>query len=229
MKTLNENRGKIVTFDTLSKAVWGDFYYGYENSLMVHIRRRREKVEEDPSQSKFLTTARGLGYKLEKPPRPEKKKIMAKQENTRQWRMRWRKRLTAVLRCAKTESGFWKRTGAPLQSSLMGMDRRYGEEGLLVIAYPRGSIVRWNQYYERNRLDAILKYIGVFIGLNALFVFVLALLSRYRFYRSLKPVGEGVDALSEGREVHLREKGMTQYLKEKINQMSGAVTGQSGQ
>lgn len=71
LKTLNENRGKIVTFDTLSQAVWGDFYYGYENSLMVHIRRLREKVEEDPSQPRFLTTARGLGYKLEKPPQPD--------------------------------------------------------------------------------------------------------------------------------------------------------------
>lgn len=66
LKKLNENRGKIVTFDALSQAVWGDFYYGYENSLMVHVRRLREKIEENPSQPQFLTTARGLGYKLEK-------------------------------------------------------------------------------------------------------------------------------------------------------------------
>lgn len=66
LKKLNENRGKIVTFDALSQALWGDFYYGYENSLMVHIRRLREKIEENPSQPRYLTTARGLGYKLEK-------------------------------------------------------------------------------------------------------------------------------------------------------------------
>ncbi|MDO4332950.1 MAG: response regulator transcription factor [Eubacteriales bacterium] len=66
LKKLNENRGRIVTFDALSQALWGDFYYGYENSLMVHIRRLREKIEENPSQPRFLTTARGLGYKLEK-------------------------------------------------------------------------------------------------------------------------------------------------------------------
>lgn len=66
LKKLNENRGKIVTFDALSQALWGDFYYGYENSLMVHIRRLREKIEENPSQPRFLTTVRGLGYKLEK-------------------------------------------------------------------------------------------------------------------------------------------------------------------
>lgn len=66
LKTLNENRGRIVTFDVLSQALWGEFYYGYENSLMVHIRRLREKIEENPSQPRFLVTARGLGYKLEK-------------------------------------------------------------------------------------------------------------------------------------------------------------------
>lgn len=66
LRKLNENRGRIVTFDALSQALWGDFYYGYENSLMVHIRRLREKIEENPSQPGYLTTARGLGYKLEK-------------------------------------------------------------------------------------------------------------------------------------------------------------------
>lgn len=66
LKKLSENRGRIVTFDALSQALWGDFYYGYENSLMVHIRRLREKIEENPSQPRYLTTARGLGYKLEK-------------------------------------------------------------------------------------------------------------------------------------------------------------------
>lgn len=61
---LNENRGKIVTFDALCSAVWGDSYYGYENTLMVHIRHLREKIEENPSRPRWLLTARGLGYRL---------------------------------------------------------------------------------------------------------------------------------------------------------------------
>ncbi len=63
---LNENRGRIVTFDALCGAVWGDSYYGYENTLMVHIRHLREKIEEDPSHPRWLLTARGLGYRLAK-------------------------------------------------------------------------------------------------------------------------------------------------------------------
>ena len=65
LETLAKSRGKIVTFDNLCKAVWNAQYYTYENTVMVHIRRLREKIEEDPSHPKWLVTARGIGYKLE--------------------------------------------------------------------------------------------------------------------------------------------------------------------
>lgn len=64
-RKLWENRGNIVTFDALCQAVWDDDHYGYENTLMVHIRRLREKIEEDPSHPQWIRTARGLGYRLE--------------------------------------------------------------------------------------------------------------------------------------------------------------------
>ena len=66
LKKLNQNRGKIVTFDAICQAVWEDSYYGYENTLMVHIRHLREKIEEDPSHPVWIQTARGLGYRLKK-------------------------------------------------------------------------------------------------------------------------------------------------------------------
>lgn len=64
LKKLWENRGNIVTFDQLCQAVWEDNYFGYENTIMVHVRRLREKIEENPSKPKHLLTVRGLGYKL---------------------------------------------------------------------------------------------------------------------------------------------------------------------
>ena len=39
-------------------------YYGHENTLTVHIRRLREKLEDTPSSPKYLLTVRGLGYRL---------------------------------------------------------------------------------------------------------------------------------------------------------------------
>lgn len=66
LQKLSDNRGHIVTYDALCEAVWGGGYYGYENSLNVHIRHLREKIEENPSQPQWLLTARGLGYRLRK-------------------------------------------------------------------------------------------------------------------------------------------------------------------
>ncbi len=64
LEKLYENREKIVTGDSLCRATWGDDLYGYENTLMVHIRRLREKIEPEPSAPHYLITVRGLGYKL---------------------------------------------------------------------------------------------------------------------------------------------------------------------
>ena len=64
IKKLWENRGRIVSFDSLCMAAWGEDYYGHENTLTVHIRRLREKLEDTPSAPKYLLTVRGLGYRL---------------------------------------------------------------------------------------------------------------------------------------------------------------------
>ena len=64
LAALCRNAGRIVTIDALCEAAWGDNPFGYENSLMAHIRRIREKIEENPSQPVSLITMKGLGYKL---------------------------------------------------------------------------------------------------------------------------------------------------------------------
>lgn len=64
LQALSRNLGRIVTIDSLCEAAWGDNPYGYENTLMAHIRRIREKIEENPSKPVSLITVKGLGYKL---------------------------------------------------------------------------------------------------------------------------------------------------------------------
>lgn len=64
LSALYRNAGRIVTIDALCEAAWGDNPFGYENSLMAHIRRIREKIEENPSHPVSLVTIKGLGYKL---------------------------------------------------------------------------------------------------------------------------------------------------------------------
>ena len=64
LAALYRNAGRIVTIDALCEAAWGDNPFGYENSLMAHIRRIREKIEANPSHPVSLITIKGLGYKL---------------------------------------------------------------------------------------------------------------------------------------------------------------------
>ena len=64
LSALCRNAGRIVTIDQLCEAAWGDNPYGYENSLMAHIHRIREKIEANPSKPVSLITVKGLGYKL---------------------------------------------------------------------------------------------------------------------------------------------------------------------
>ena len=64
LSALYRNAGRIVTIDALCEAAWGDNPFGYENSLMAHIRRIREKIEQNPSHPISLVTVKGLGYKL---------------------------------------------------------------------------------------------------------------------------------------------------------------------
>ena len=64
LKKLWDAQSNIVTIDALCDTLWDGPVVGYENTLMVHIRRLREKIEADPSHPKYLLTVRGLGYRL---------------------------------------------------------------------------------------------------------------------------------------------------------------------
>ena len=64
---LVRNSGMVVTYLDLSEEVWGEEYPGSVDSLRVHIRRLREKIEENPGQPRIILTKSGLGYYLGKP------------------------------------------------------------------------------------------------------------------------------------------------------------------
>lgn len=62
---LASHPNQIFSKSKICEAVWGDDYVGYDNTIMVHIRRLREKIEDDPSNPKWIKTVKGLGYKLQ--------------------------------------------------------------------------------------------------------------------------------------------------------------------
>lgn len=61
---LFENAGRIVTTGSLCETVCGEFWEGYENTLVTHIRHLREKIEKNPSNPVSLLNVKGLGYCL---------------------------------------------------------------------------------------------------------------------------------------------------------------------
>lgn len=61
---LAKNMNKVFSKGSLCEEVWGYEYDGYDNTIMVHIRHLREKIEENPSNPKHIKTLKGIGYKL---------------------------------------------------------------------------------------------------------------------------------------------------------------------
>lgn len=57
-------KGRLLTRDVLIEEVWGADYFGDTKTLDVHVKRLRQKVEEDPHRPVHLLTIRGLGYKF---------------------------------------------------------------------------------------------------------------------------------------------------------------------
>jgi two-component system response regulator RegX3 len=57
-------RGRLLTRDYLIGEVWGADYFGDTKTLDVHIKRLRQKIEEDPHHPVHLITVRGLGYRF---------------------------------------------------------------------------------------------------------------------------------------------------------------------
>ncbi|MGG4265494.1 VanR-ABDEGLN family response regulator transcription factor [Peribacillus simplex] len=63
---LCEHQGKVVSSEELFEAVWGEKYLDNNNTVMAHIGRLREKLNEPAKKPKFIKTVWGVGYTIEK-------------------------------------------------------------------------------------------------------------------------------------------------------------------
>lgn len=63
---LCENAGNVVSSERIFEVVWKEAYFESNNTVMVHIRRIREKLKEPPRNPKIIKTVWGVGYKVEK-------------------------------------------------------------------------------------------------------------------------------------------------------------------
>ncbi len=62
---LTKNKGRVYSIDDIYESVWNEPSFNPENTVAVHIRRIREKVEIDPKNPRYLKVVWGVGYKVE--------------------------------------------------------------------------------------------------------------------------------------------------------------------
>jgi len=62
---LAKNKGQVFSKEQIFDHVWGFNEYGDINTVTVHIRKIREKIEKDPANPKYIKTVWGIGYKFE--------------------------------------------------------------------------------------------------------------------------------------------------------------------
>lgn len=65
LKLFVKNQNRVFTKAQIYSLIWNEEYYGDDNVINVHIRRLREKIEDDPSSPKYIQTLWGIGYKME--------------------------------------------------------------------------------------------------------------------------------------------------------------------
>lgn len=63
---LVQNKGKVFSIDQIYEQIWKEEAFGADNTVTVHIRHIREKIEIDPKNPKYLKVIWGIGYKVEK-------------------------------------------------------------------------------------------------------------------------------------------------------------------
>ena len=66
IELLLENKGRVFSIDEIYEKVWNEESFNSENTVAVHIRRIREKIEINPKEPRFLKVVWGVGYKIEK-------------------------------------------------------------------------------------------------------------------------------------------------------------------
>jgi DNA-binding response OmpR family regulator len=66
MELFMQNPGRVFSAEQIYRAVWNEEAYAVENTVMVHIRHIREKIEVNPKNPKYIKVVWGIGYKLEK-------------------------------------------------------------------------------------------------------------------------------------------------------------------
>ena len=246
LRKLAENRGHIVTYDALCAAVWGADYYGYENSLGVHIRHLREKLEAEPGAPQFLRTVRGwLGWQesCRLPQREYSSSEIADsmvetaeglafgaERTPQEWMngYEWAMVLDDVGNICWSYGLPQELNHAYTPGDIAKFSRWYLADypvfcwtepyGLFVIGLPKGSLWKYSIYSSPDFALSMVRVLPAAALGMLLLGLVLCFWLSWRGAKRLETVANGLDALAQGQTVQLPTDGFAGELAEKLNQ-----------
>ncbi|AFL99961.1 response regulator with CheY-like receiver domain and winged-helix DNA-binding domain [Desulfitobacterium dehalogenans ATCC 51507] len=65
LEVLARNKGRVLSIESIYESVWNEPFYESENTVAVHIRNIREKIEINPKEPKYIKVVWGVGYKID--------------------------------------------------------------------------------------------------------------------------------------------------------------------
>lgn len=104
------------------------------------------------------------------------------------------------------------------------------EKGLMVLGYPKDSF--WKDMWPSWDYDMIAnmpKSILMVLALNVAVIFLIYVIANISLFASVKPIAKGIQALSEGERVHLKEKGVLSEIAVNLNRASDILQSQKGE
>lgn len=100
------------------------------------------------------------------------------------------------------------------------------DNGLMVYGMEKNSVVRYDLICDMDMMYEIPDIVRSLLIVNVMLLLGLAFFFAYRFYRSIRPIGEGIEQLAGNKAVHVPQKGLTAELASKLNQASEILMSQ---
>ena len=245
LQRLADDRGHIVTYDAVCEAVWGADYYGYENSLNVHIRHLREKIEPDPGHPLLgAVVYLGLHYgeatdsrvrigTLAEALTPTADGLQLDPARTP---ADWLQGYAWAMALDDDGNVIWQHDLPQnlnkhyTASEIASFSRWYLDDwpvfcwtadyGLFVAAVPRGSVWKYNIYNNEQLMNAMaagmLPALALLLGVAA----ACCLLFSWRGARRLQTIAAGLATVADGGTIRLSTDGFAGELADTVNRTS---------
>lgn len=210
----------VLLFNCTLLSFWG--YWTMKGEQDVTTRRQIEEIAQElvEQEGEYQMTQAGR-RKLER--LPFSWGMLVKNDGTVGWAYRLPQEIPRRYTMADMSVlSKWYLKDYPVFTWICGDD-------VLVLGREKDSIARFNLEYSIRAIDQMPEILRSLLFMNLFLILVLSLFFGYRFYRSLHPIAQGIEQLSNKETISLQEKGITDELSRRLNQTSRILEQQDRQ